>query len=353
MRRIWRAGAGVMMLAIMAIILSAGVVGPTLPRTSQVSYTWLDSIRFGHTELWLLLFDPAREVEYRVMQLPDTIDQTTLQWSPDGQDFTAWVEDAETERWHLALVSFDGTIDILPLDLPRVPPDWHLTWSPDGSRLAFALEREVTLYDRETDTLTALDEDGQDIAWSPDGDALAFVRPRLTDDAQDVIIYDLPTGQITHTLATGSTQTLIERTALRAERPLIESPVWSPDGRYLMVHASVNPEFARPVILLYEVATGQTSTLMPGQNGNWNADGSALIYESGRSPNRHNGVVVRREIASGETQQIASGFRPLVSPDGRYLWLFSPFRMFALDGEEPRRLSTAAFQGRAYWSWRP
>jgi len=96
--------------------------------------------------------------------------------SPEG-DIVAFVRDGEVFK-----VPLDGTEESTPLFRAR-GKNGSLTWSPDGSRLAFVSRREdhtfIGTYDGDNDGITwiapGVERDG-DPVWSPDGKRVAFIR---------------------------------------------------------------------------------------------------------------------------------------------------------------------------------
>jgi hypothetical protein len=104
------------------------------------------------------------------------------------------------------------------------------SWSPDGTRLAFASIDEggfsdLYLYDIEANALHKLTNDAydeRDPSWSPDGTMLAFSSDRTSvgeSDAYNLFTYHLEDGAIRYV-------TFGERHDL--------SPRWSPDGEHIV-----------------------------------------------------------------------------------------------------------------------
>ncbi len=96
--------------------------------------------------------------------------------SPEG-DIVVFVKDGEVLK-----VPLDGAEESTPLFRAR-GKNGSLTWSPDGSRIAFVSHREdhtfIGIYDGDNDSITwiapSVDRDG-DPVWSPDGKRVAFIR---------------------------------------------------------------------------------------------------------------------------------------------------------------------------------
>jgi dipeptidyl aminopeptidase/acylaminoacyl peptidase len=115
--------------------------------------------------------------------------------SPDGRTaaFVVWSTDRETNDYTASiwLVAVDGAAQ--PRRLTRgKKQDVAPRWSPDGSRLAFASNRDSKakqLYVLPVDggeplQLTELDEDVTEVVWSPGGTRIAF-SARVRDPAYE------------------------------------------------------------------------------------------------------------------------------------------------------------------------
>lgn len=153
---------------------------------------------------------------------PDLID---LSWSPDGSRIAysgRTVERGVTRRTIL-IVNADGSGDPVTLDGLWV----SVSWSPDGERLlmtGFPQARNGGQFDLFTvrpdgaDLVRLTDDEGEEHApsWSPDGTRIAFALGGDYD--QDVYVMD----------ANGSNvRKLTDRDSFDA------FPVWSPDGRWI------------------------------------------------------------------------------------------------------------------------
>jgi len=189
--------------------------------------------------------------------------------------------------------------------------DYGPTWSPDGTRIAFARTRS----DANTD-IYAMNADGTDLrrltnhaaadwdpAWSPNGAKIAFAS------------YRTGTGDIYVMNADG-----LAETRLTSDTAFERCPAWSPDGR-LIAYARLggtydlylmNADGSEPTVLLatldeeYDPAWSPKGdrialTLDPGashQVYRVNADGSGVVNLTNYSGNAHS---------------------PAWSPDGRHI----------------------------------
>jgi Tol biopolymer transport system component len=183
-------------------------------------------------------------------------------------------------------LSFDAVEAIyevtIPLDssAPLVPhlvfadtlPSYDISWSPDGSRVAFTREYNgaggptppywrVVVYDTRTgiqQALTSGSDDSFQPAWSPDGAHIAYLsRPNGGFEAFLRLVR--PDGTDDRPL--GSTPLFVRR------------PRWSPNSR-LLVAVDVNLN-----LVLLDGTTGDTvRTLGPGLNPDWSPDGRQFVF---------------------------------------------------------------------------
>src|SRR2546430_113950 len=102
----------------------------------------------------------------------------------------AFVSDRRLGQYDIWLMNTDGSVQLLTDHLAQ--DDWP-SWSPDGTKIAFATNRDGNdeIYVMNADgtnavnvTKSAFADDGP--AWSPDGTKIAFYSDR---DGSDVAIY--------------------------------------------------------------------------------------------------------------------------------------------------------------------
>lgn len=200
---------------------------------------WMIYVTYPEGELWRSRADgsDALQLTFRPMKvwLPA--------YSPEGK-YIAFAGVRPGGKWKLYRVSHDGgrPEQLLPGDGPEVEP----TWSPDGTKIAFAARP----YEEVHGPLYLLDIDTRQCSEIPASDR--FFGPR-----------------------------------------------WSPDGRYLV--ALDDPGF-RPH--LYDFETGAWKRLAEFSGGfpNWSSDGR-YVFVHGLGANRG---VYRLEIASGQLEMVAS-----------------------------------------------
>jgi Tol biopolymer transport system component len=216
-----------------------------------------------------------------VAQLGAGVLHRDVKLSPDGLFAAAEVID-ET----------NGTSDIWIYDVRRglrtrftfdASMDWWPTWSPDGSRIAFASDRSGSnaMYiktvggsDDETVVLEDPDRNFGPDSWSPDGRWLVHISLSASEKS-DLWALNMETG---------------ERLAVAATSFAESNPAVSPDGRWLAfvsnesgaeeVYVTSFPQPARR----WQVSTGG------GDFPRWRGDGSELFFR------RPDGTLVAAEV---------------------------------------------------------
>ncbi len=180
-----------------------------------------------------------------------------------------------------------------------------VSWSPDGSQIAFARNRrgeygslvnDLYLVDERTGDARRLTTDRRAVSptWAPDGGRLAFVG--VDGETANVFVLDLASRQERALTAfTGETQITTAR--------------WSPDGRRV-AFAVFDPDGRRDLVTV-DVATGALARLATDADGTaynrddrmpiWNAASDSLAWTSlrDRAPNVFVGAARRetREVA--------------------------------------------------------
>jgi Tol biopolymer transport system component len=109
-----------------------------------------------------------------------------LSWSPDGRRiaFTRRLRDhvdhQPGDAGGIAVVNVDGLGFV---QLTFNDEDKYPAWSPDGSRIAFVRGGDIYLITSDGTGITPLTNDGKshDPAWSPDGAKIAFVSTRNSE----------------------------------------------------------------------------------------------------------------------------------------------------------------------------
>lgn len=204
-------------------------------------------------------------------------------WAPDG-------------RW----VAFAGGGDVWVVDtqtgairrLPDLRPS-DLEWRPGTDQLAIAgdmgtdraantLSTPVTVYSVSTGELRQLRSvEAAFLTWSPDGSTLAYQGGER--DASELWLVD----------ADGANERLLVADTGEANHGI--GPVWSPTGERIAYQRLLSPSGERHEVILVDVADGRETVIEPpetdGPTGpvrlypdavTWSPDGTTLLYSTGR-----------------------------------------------------------------------
>ena len=177
-------------------------------------------------------------------------------WSPDG-DWIAFVAQGlgapTPDLFRIALGDPDGD----PLALERLTDDdaiesWP-AWSPDGSKLVYVADlsmlefnapTELRILDLDTETITDLTDNGATLIeaapdWSPDGEFIVFHASEAGGGPQDTDIYRIAAEG-------GDAEKIIDSDAQDIQ------PRYSPDGEYLVFSSNRTGNWD---VFIYEFAT--------------------------------------------------------------------------------------------------
>lgn len=149
-------------------------------------------------------------------------------WSPDGSQI-AFASD-RNGNWEIYAMKVDGS-DVNRLTNNSVE-DWAPAWSPDGSSIAFSSQADIWLMKPDGSNPINLTNSpaADDLpAWSPDGTRLAFTSENQSGN-WEIYILDIKTA-----LQEPGNLALIKLTNNPAED---SQPVWSPDGAGLAFKSS-------------------------------------------------------------------------------------------------------------------
>ena len=217
-----------------------------------------------------------------------------VSFSKDGQS-VAYVSYPEDILWK---ANNDGSERVQLSDLP-LRPEW-LSWSPDSTEILFMVSSPQgnaeawIVSSRGGSPRRLLPEDnGQqtDPSWSPDGSKIIFATNRQTskDQNSSISILDLATHQ---------------RSTLPGSAGMF-SPHWSPNGQYIFA-SSLNLSN----LFLFDVKTQRWSTLYKGlfAYGTWSSDSRFIYFLRYASDPA---AVLRIPVTGGEAKLVVGlkGFR--------------------------------------------
>ena len=218
--------------------------------------------------------------------------------------------------------------------------DGHPDWSPDGTKIAFASNR-----DGGPSQIHVMDADGKNVSrltdgpgekvhpdWSPDGGKIAFSVEDWVDHVDHIDLMD----------ADGRNREKLEDQALY--------PSWSPDGKQIAFVSSRDG-----LGEIYTIGVGGqgrkrvTQDLVSKWNPSFSPDGRRIAYEAMREDFVHIFVVGadgRNRVR--HTHHEENHWGPAWSPDGQviayYVWngnLHGTIHLMTADGRYIRQLSDA------------
>jgi uncharacterized repeat protein (TIGR01451 family) len=232
-----------------------------------------------------------------------------------------------TQPTGIYTVNPDGTGEKF---LPGLPAFFsHPSWSPDGSKLAYADGKELRIANPDgTGSVVIANNVSQfneRISWSPSGAQLAYLGEGVSNKPETIRAINVAN-------ADGSGFYMLPNSPT-----FLRSADWSPDGTRF-VYAGAGPIF----VMNLDGSGRQQLTTPPsgsdGQTGDgaprWSPDGTRILFE--RSSNNYNDVYLMNADGSGLTRllNIFRSKTPAWSPDGSKLVFESLNELYAigLDG---------------------
>lgn len=178
--------------------------------------------------------------------------------------------------------------------------DFGISWSPDGTRIAFASTRDgnAEIYVMQADgtrpqRLTHRPESDIAPVWSPDGTRIAFEQ-RLSRAVSIIYVMAADGSNLTR-LADGI------------------RPVWSPNGTQLIFSDSIQSDAE---IHLINADGSDERYLVNGNRPSWSPDGTRILFD-------YNAQVYTINVNGTDLTALADGIEPIWSPDGTQIALVS------------------------------
>jgi len=300
--------------------------------------------------------------------------ETFPRWSPDGSRI-AFMAPGMSGLTGIYTIASDGTDVQWVTDVASVSIYTHLAWSPDSQRIAFSYS-PTGVVGPAYPAIHVINADGSGRSqltdglawdyfptWSPDGTRIAFASER--DGNREIYVMD----------ADGAAQTRLTNHPLDDDRPS-----WSPDGRQILFISDrdVDPSrsAAEPWLYVPEISVmnsdgSELQNLTMNDDWDsypvWSPSGDRIAFVSGRDGNAE--IYVINADGSGTTRVTdypCLDAAPTWSPDGRTLafvraYLEPPYAdsttdvfLALVDGTGETRLTdTPGEDSRPAWSPNP
>ena len=262
-------------LFLLAFLLTAATFAQmqTLRGNGKIAFT---SDRDGNREIYVMNSDGTNQV--RLTNNPGADDFPA--WSPDGLRL-AFLSQNSDGSYVIKLMNADGTgqKELTPVRFngnfdPYEGPRWGMSWSPDGTKIAFDNEG-ISIINVDGTSLVNLST-GSHPSWSPDGSRIAFCTP----SAGTFYAFRL------HTMnADGSNQVEVPG-AINGNYTQDVDPAWSPDG---MKVAGVQQWFFDVGVMFIRDLSGNVvfidwTTARDSSSPAWSPDGMKVAYSAVVSP---------------------------------------------------------------------
>jgi len=220
-----------------------------------------------------------------------------------------------------------------------LPPQHSLTWSPDGSMLAYIFDTFVAIHDAETDEIRQLTGTGfyYEPTWSPDSIKVAYsssgyrvkddiyiksadgsdiamrltwhvapdYRPRWSPDGTKIAFYSRRTGSLDIWIknADGSGEAI----SLAPDPGSDLNPEWSPDSTKLVFESKRADNFDIWVVNIDGIDPPVQITSDEAQDSKpmWSPDGTRIAFQSDRSGNQ--GIWVKNADGTGDAIELSAG----------------------------------------------
>lgn len=259
----------------------------------------LYTIRVDGTDVVRLGYDEGRDLAYS--------------WSPDGSrvafanavaiegggplDARTDIYTMDADGGNVEQLTDDAAYDLFPV------------YSPDGSMIAF-----MRVVDENNSEIWVMNVDGSSLgrvtsfenggldnfhaAWSPDGERIAFVRGHVPPGSE---------GRLWVVDVDGANAQAV------ADAPLMGFPSWSPDGLWIAFETGEWPE---PRVGLFNLASDEVVDLGSGFHPVWSPDGSRLLVSL---PEGGFALADPFDRSAGRVIVNESGWGAAWSPDGEQI----------------------------------
>lgn len=258
----------------------------------------------GASDSGLVIIDSQTQKTIRTLKWPDSM--VHMLWRPDGQSISFFSQDMGTNSRHLIVWNLnDGTTREIPTPSTFNQP--HVSWSPDGSRLAFSQETKAVVIVSASGSAQPIVYPGNFaiFAWSSDSLQLALVPG---NESHEVIVVDSSLPRLVQSFSTNTSGKIVDVAWQPRNNMLLL--VENKDGSRCLVDSDVSKGTER-VLFSSNLDIMSPAWLPPGQGYIFQrlqkGTGDLLIGSE------KEGVEPRRLLLDG-----ISDFRGIL-PDGRTL----------------------------------
>jgi TolB protein len=290
----------VLTLALGAVAATAGHAAPS--KSNRIVFASNRGPNVNNNEIFSIRVDGSR---HRDLSRNQGHDGGPV-WSPDGRYVAFWAERFERGTYVRALYVMrpdgSGQRRLTPPELSVSGTGDPPSWSPDGSRLAFAADTPVGygiwVVRADGSGLILAAGGGIEPAWSPRSNQIAFVSSA---------------GQAVHIALVEADGTGLR--ILTTGDEVDRLPAWSPDGRSI---AFVRIDSGLASAELYRVRLDGTEltrlapfdTELGTRPPSWDPNGRRITFS-------HGGRVLVVSPGAPAPRRLAKGTLPAFSPDGR------------------------------------
>ena len=256
-------------------------------------------------------------------------------WSPDGKMVLA-TNSTNVHSWTSEIFVVDLSTEkiqsIVKTDYGNLE---GLSWSPDGSQIAFSSVRggdwpeAIWLVDIDGTKAKQYLVEGYNAAWSPDGDSIAILSTSLED------------GNETRVISILNLKTKYKKvvSSLTGKYTTATDLAWSTDGKKLVFsfgkqNVDVSPRFPNVDIYVLDISTGET-TIITNEGVNFgpkiSPDGDLITFIRNTAGDLDFKIMISYKDGRCNQQIITKAYSADWSPDGKQLAFDYAGNLYTLD----------------------